>query len=140
MTLDLGAARCYRLAAPWPDKLPDRSDEFFEIMADCCARPDLAARFLEFADAFRTPAEREKRRLAQRDGLIRAVANEHYPQSLGANVRARLLSADLAEMESSRLPPARPQNHLLRQILELNCGSLVGLGYENIKIILRVAG
>jgi hypothetical protein len=140
MTADLRAARCYRLAAPWPDKLPDRSDEFFEIMADCCARPDLAARLLEFADAFRTPAEREKRRLTQRDGLIRAVSNEHYPQSLGANVRARLLASDLAEMESARLPPARPQNHLLRQILELNSGAPVGLGFENLKQILRRAG
>ena len=136
----------YRLP-PWPSGEGDsRSDIFFEVLAECfrADRPDLAARFKQFAEEFTTPASREKRRLAQRDGLIREVVEKHYPTSLGANVRARLVAGDLEAMfqayeDDGQVSP-RPQNLMLREILELNGDNIKGLGFENVKIILRRAG
>ena len=87
---DLGAAPAL-LAAPCPEDCDNLSSAaFFEVLADACRRdhPDLANRFERFAAAFRSPAERERRRLGQRDDLIRELAGAYYPASLGCNGRA----------------------------------------------------
>ena len=129
---------------PWPTG-DERSDAFHEAMAECFrGHPALAERFERFADAFRTPAEREQRRLAQRDGLVGEMAEKHYPASLGANVRARLIAGDLQAMfrayeDGGQVSP-RLQNLMLREILELNGDSIKGLGFESVKKILRRAG
>lgn len=110
-------------------------------MAESCRldHPALADRFDRFADEFRSPAEREKRRLAQRDRLVRDMARKFYPLSLGAKGRARIIASHIAEMnpEAECLPPARPQNADLREVVAANSDKIAGLGFETIRRILR---
>ena len=130
-------------APPWPIGDEHSSSIFFTVLAESCAadQPDLARRFRAFAEDYTTPAERKRRRLAQRNDLIRQMAADHYPRSLGSNGRARLISEHLTEIaDDERPPPVRRQNLALREIVDLNDGSAGGLGFENVKIILRGPG
>lgn len=126
---------------PWPSGDEHSSSTFFTAFAECCAadRPDLVERFRAFADDYTAPGERERRRLERRDGMIRRVACDYYPSSLGSDGRARLISEHLAEMdpEADCMPAVRRQNLDLREIIEINGDSLRGLGFENVKKILR---
>ena len=147
--INLADASRYARAPSWPaEDRSLRSDQFFVVMAEACQaelnRPDLANRFLLFAEEMLSPKEQEDRRRSQRNELIRDLANDFYPATLGSNAKARIIADDLAQMrlssEEGLAVRARPQNSLLREILELNDDEVTGLGFENVKKILRTLG
>ena len=146
---DLSDALRYQRAPSWPVEGQFlRSDKFFVVMAEACQaelyRPDLAKRFLLFAEEMLSPKEQDDRRRAQRNELILDLANNFYPATLGSNAKARIIADDLAQMqlasEEGLAVRARPQNSLLREVLELNDDEVTGLGFENVKKILRTLG
>ena len=56
-----------------------------------------------------------------------------------AKGRARIIASHIAEMnpEAECLPPARPQNADLREVVAANSDKIAGLGFETIRRILR---
>jgi hypothetical protein len=119
--VDLSKAPAYKQFTPWPsecENLP--SDAFFEAMAGLCEpdRPDLAQRFLQFADEYRSP-----------DAALRELA-QHYPK-LPLRALGRIIAGDLARFTSLRSPAASPENDLIREIIRLNKGRV--LDFEAIR-------
>jgi hypothetical protein len=122
---------------PFPPGLENVStSHFIEIVAASFQDNHIVVERLgRLASEYTKPAERRRKSRAWRDDLIRKLA-DYYPKSLGSNGIAERIARDLANPPGAdRMPPA--QISLLQEIIQLYCDADRGLGYENIRLILR---